>query len=90
MGAFGWFANYCFVLLAWPAPHPAHLGGAARAYGGSRRALTMKPDRYGEIIKVTASAAPHMPGREVAHLKPDISGKVVRVLLADCTEVWTT
>jgi hypothetical protein len=44
-------------------------------------------DRYGEVVKVT-----HIPRKdryitgygELAHVKLDVSGKIVRVLLDDC------
>lgn len=53
-------------------------------------------DRFGEIIKVTKSRRqrlrkswdePLYNVREIAHVKLDISGKVVRVLLDDCKVV---
>ena len=46
----------------------------------------MMGDRYGVVIKITrgkGAADIH----EIAHVKLDKSGKVVRVLLDDCTEV---
>ncbi len=43
----------------------------------------MMGDRYGEVIRITRSP----DSREVACVKLDKSGKVVRVLLNDCTEV---
>jgi hypothetical protein len=46
----------------------------------------MRGDRYGEVVKITKSkmiGAKH----EIAHVKLDVSGKTVRVILADCTEV---
>ena len=57
----------------------------------------MMGDRYGEIVKVTRKWG-HVPngtggltavrnGQEIAHVKLDISGKVVRVLFDDCTVV---
>lgn len=50
----------------------------------------MMGDRYGEVIRVTRGKA--FKNRwgdpeEVAHVKLDISGKTVRFILADCTEV---
>jgi len=51
----------------------------------------MRGDRYGEVIKVTKSkrqAIGSPPAvNEIAHVKLDKSGKVVRVRLDDCTEV---
>ncbi len=54
----------------------------------------MMGDRYGEVVKVTkARKNRKVTGdtgyaqREVAHVKLDISGKTLRFLLADCTEV---
>jgi hypothetical protein len=51
----------------------------------------MMGDRYGEIVKVTKSRR-RMIGsgyneQDIAHVKLDVSGKTVRVLLNDCTEV---
>lgn len=39
----------------------------------------MMGDRFGDLVKVSARNA-----QEVAHVKLDRSGKVVRVLLSDC------
>jgi hypothetical protein len=54
----------------------------------------MMGDRYGEVLKVTtARKNRQVPGdtgyaqREVAHVKLDKSGKTLRFLLNDCTEV---
>lgn len=59
----------------------------------------MMGDRYGEVVKfgymsidkVHTSIRPrHDDGYgevEIAHVKLDISGKTVRVILADCTPV---
>jgi len=52
----------------------------------------MMGDRYGEVVKVTKSKKrAFVPGgynvSEIAHVKLDKSGKTVRVLLDDCTEV---
>jgi hypothetical protein len=48
----------------------------------------MMGDRYGEIVKVTRT---HQIGDgwscEVAHVKLDKSGKTMRFILSDCTEV---
>ena len=45
----------------------------------------MRGDRYGEVVK---KAAPNfIEGREVVHVKLDKSGKTIRVILEDCTEV---
>jgi hypothetical protein len=58
----------------------------------------MMGDRYGEVVKVTKSRK-NFPARtfvsadnrgtylEVAHVKLDKSGKVVRMIYADCTPV---
>jgi hypothetical protein len=51
----------------------------------------MMGDRYGDVVKVArqkrrpTDAIDQMV--EVAHVKLDISGKTLRFLLADCTEV---
>jgi hypothetical protein len=60
----------------------------------------MMGDRYGEVVKVThhrpanAVRAAILSGerwpkaaREVAHVKLDKSGKIVRVIFADCVPV---
>jgi len=50
----------------------------------------MRGDRFGEVTKVTKRHAFHNPDMreiEIAHVKLDISGKTIRVLLEDCTEV---
>jgi hypothetical protein len=48
----------------------------------------MMGDRYGEIVKVTRTIdIGDGWSRELAHVKLDKSGKTVRVILADCTEV---
>jgi len=44
----------------------------------------MKGDRFGEVVKL--AKYPGKLGR-VAHVKLDVSGKTIRVLIADCTEV---
>ncbi len=40
----------------------------------------MMGDRYGDLLKITRAKS----GEEVAHVKLDKSGKIVRVILADC------
>jgi len=53
----------------------------------------MMGDRYGELVKVTKQwkHRENEPGKvsifEVAHVKLDKSGKTVRVVLDDCTEI---
>jgi hypothetical protein len=50
----------------------------------------MMGDRYGDVMRVTVTRKQNgsLPiGTELAHVKLDISGKTVRVLLDDCTEV---
>jgi hypothetical protein len=56
----------------------------------------MMGDRYGDVIKVfwrkerydgVSSHRRKTDQYEVAHVKLDISGKTVRVILADCTVV---
>ncbi len=51
----------------------------------------MKGDRYGEIVKVvrqrTSGPSGRDAGREIAHVKLDISGKITSVYLDHCTEV---
>ena len=43
----------------------------------------MMGDRYGDLIRVSTS---HTSDRfQIAHIKLDISGKTVRVILDDCT-----
>ena len=51
----------------------------------------MMGDRYGEIIKVSKGRmdSDEIRPTEIAHVKLDISGKTVRVILDDCTEVST-
>jgi hypothetical protein len=46
-------------------------------------------DRYGEVVKVTRSTKRDSWGDryEIAHVKLDVSGKVLRFLLTDCQEV---
>ena len=46
----------------------------------------MMGDRYGEIVKITRHR--QLDGHpEIAHVKLDKSGKVMRFILADCTPV---
>ncbi len=51
----------------------------------------MMGDRMGVVIKTTRRAIPEQAGRAhrqyetIAHVKLDISGKTVRVVLDDCT-----
>jgi hypothetical protein len=52
----------------------------------------MMGDRYGEIVKITkyrprTTSGEESRQREVAHVKLDKSGKTMRFLLDDCTEV---
>jgi hypothetical protein len=50
----------------------------------------MKGDRYGDVVKVSRGKVfKNRWGdpQEIAHVKLDISGKTVRVLLDDCTVV---
>ena len=52
----------------------------------------MMGDRYGEIIRVTAAHRTSPKGtvktkQKIAHVKLDISGRTIKVLLDDCTEV---
>jgi len=49
----------------------------------------MMGDRYGEVIKVRKGwiDSDDLRPIEIAHVKLDVSGKTVRVILADCTEV---
>jgi hypothetical protein len=50
----------------------------------------MQGDRFGEVVKVTKARKANgslAKGTEIAHVKLDISGKTVRVLLDDCTVV---
>ena len=56
----------------------------------------MMGDRYGDVVKVSHRKATFNEMRfinrgrdmlEIAHVKLDISGKTMRFLLADCTEV---
>lgn len=46
----------------------------------------MQGDRYGEVIKVTKLRRSPLSTARVAHVKLD-SGKTIRVILDDCTEV---
>jgi len=43
----------------------------------------MMGDRYGAVVKITHTAI----GREIAHVKLDKSGKTMKFILEDCTEV---
>jgi len=45
----------------------------------------MMGDQYGTVIKIVR--LPQPGARQIAHVKLDKSGKTVRVLLNDCTEV---
>lgn len=48
----------------------------------------MMGDRFGEVVKVTKPrTVGYADTTEIAHVKLDISGKTVRVILDDCTEV---
>ena len=55
----------------------------------------MMGDRYGEIVKIVTRTRPgeiniegvNKPWCQIAHVKLDKSGKIVRVLLNDCTPV---
>jgi hypothetical protein len=55
----------------------------------------MMGDQYGEIVKITRGRAKRgeskvawlVNGVEIAHVKLDKSGKTVRVILEDCSEV---
>ena len=51
----------------------------------------IEDDQYGEVVRVTKSKKRMLPTgynvQEYAHVKLDKSGKTVRVLLDDCTEV---
>ena len=47
----------------------------------------MMGDRYGEVVKVIVSRTPGTRGDEIAYVKLDKSGKTVRVIRGDCTEV---
>jgi hypothetical protein len=56
----------------------------------------MMGDRFGKIVKVTKQRKTRasilrerhlVAGTEIAHVKLDVSGKTVRVILADCTFV---
>jgi len=54
----------------------------------------MMGDRFGEVVKVSKARKNRQVAgdtgyrqREVAHVKLDISGKTLRFLLDDCTEV---
>lgn len=49
----------------------------------------MMGDRYGELVKTTRSGVliNNEARVEIAHVKLDKSGKVVRVVLNDCTPV---
>lgn len=47
----------------------------------------MMGDRFGTIVKITKSKRGQLDEqtREIAHVKLDISGKTIKVLLKDCT-----
>jgi hypothetical protein len=49
----------------------------------------MMGDRYGEVVKITKSKRGQLDdqAREIAHVKMDISGKTIKVLLDDCRVV---
>ena len=53
----------------------------------------MRGDRYGEVVKTVRRKIKQSPGvaivRDVAHVKLDISGKTIKVLLDDCRWVST-
>ena len=53
--------------------------------------LWMRGDRYGDVVKVVNKKVDLGGGnsaiREIAHVKMDITGKTVRVIYSDCTEV---
>jgi hypothetical protein len=46
----------------------------------------MMGDRYGEVVKITKAPKPMRP-IDIAHVRLDKSGKVRRVILADCREI---
>jgi predicted secreted protein len=51
--------------------------------------MWMRGDRFGEVVKVTVRKGDDhsvidQPDREIAHVRMDRSGKVVRVWLEDC------
>jgi hypothetical protein len=58
--------------------------------------MWMRGARFGEVVKITRSKIRskrvalltkhlHESDREIAHVKLDLTGKVVRVVLADCS-----
>jgi hypothetical protein len=47
----------------------------------------MMGDRYGEVVGTYVMQDGEHEGEEMARVKLDKSGKVVRVIYADCTEV---
>ena len=51
----------------------------------------MRGDRFGEILRITTPHRTTVKGtllkQKIAHVKLDISGKTIKVLLDDCTEV---
>jgi len=52
----------------------------------------MRGARFGEIVKITprkgrAKNGPEDPAYLVAHVKLDATGKTIRVMLDDCTEI---
>ena len=47
----------------------------------------MMGDRYGEVISSYVMDAGEHEGEEIARVRLDKSGKVVRVVYADCTPV---
>ena len=53
----------------------------------------MMGDRFGEVVKITKQRRATEPKgshnviREIAHVKLDISGKTLKFLFEDCTEV---
>jgi len=49
----------------------------------------MMGDRFGEVVKTSKSKVEHYGqiGLTIAHVKLDKSGKTMRYLLDDCTEV---
>lgn len=46
----------------------------------------MMGDRYGEVLGAYVTESGEHEGEEIARVKLDKSGKVVRVLYADCTD----
>jgi hypothetical protein len=54
----------------------------------------MRGDRYGEVVKTTRTKARYLTSNKavagpivVAHVKLDVSGKTIKVVLDDCTVV---